>query len=71
MVPLISLILAGVRIGGVTHPAFQAIAHLFVGGLIVAGWHGWKRETVRDSFTIQAILLSITETVVAVSTRLQ
>lgn len=37
---LISLLLAALRIGGVTHPSFQAAAHLFVGLLI--GWGGME-----------------------------
>ncbi len=34
---VIAIILAAIRIGGVTHIAYQAAAHLFVGGLIAAG----------------------------------
>ena len=35
---IIALILAALRIAGVTHEAYQAVAHLFVGGLFAAGW---------------------------------
>lgn len=68
-ISIISVILAALRISGVTHPAFQATAHLFVGGLIVAGWHGWNRSTLTDGRTALAIALSFLETVVAVITR--
>lgn len=33
---VISLAIAGLRIGGITHIAYQAAAHLFVGGMIGA-----------------------------------
>ena len=33
----VSLVVAAVRICGVTHPAFQAVAHLFLGLLIGVG----------------------------------
>jgi hypothetical protein len=32
-------LLAGLRLGGVKRPAFQAVAHLYVGGLFTYGWH--------------------------------
>jgi len=34
---IVSVVLAGLRIGGMTHPTFQALAHLFVGGLLTDG----------------------------------
>lgn len=35
---LLALVLGGVRVAGVTHIAFQAAAHLYMGGLAVAWW---------------------------------
>ena len=32
----VTIILAGIRLAGIRHPAFQAVAHGFVGGLIGA-----------------------------------
>ncbi len=40
MVVAMSLILALLRVLGATHPAYQAAAHLWIGGLIVAAWRG-------------------------------
>ena len=37
LIVVFALILAALRIGGVKHEAFQAIAHLFEGGLLWAG----------------------------------
>lgn len=39
---VIAVVLAIVRIYGVTHESFQAAAHLFVGGLFAAGYVQWR-----------------------------
>lgn len=70
MLLVLSILLAGLRVAGVTHPAFQAVAHLYVGGLIVAGWRGWNRNTLHQPPTIHAIVLSIIETATAIIMRL-
>lgn len=53
------------RICGVTHPSFQAFAHVFVGLLI-----GLALGRKQWAWGILAITLSVLELVVAVSTRL-
>ena len=37
------VVLGGLRVAGVTSPAFQAVAHLFVGGLF-GGWLVLRQE---------------------------
>lgn len=38
MIYIVALVLAVMRIAGHTSEAYQAVAHLFVGGLFAAGW---------------------------------
>lgn len=55
----LSLATAGARVGGVTHAAFQAWAHLFVGALVVRGLvKGWRDGRV---YLALAIVLSVVE----------
>lgn len=39
---IIAIVLGTLRIIGVKHIAFQAIAHLYVGGLFTAGYCNWS-----------------------------
>lgn len=43
---VVSLMLAGMRIAGMTHPAFQAAAHVWVGLLLGVAWlaHSYARR---------------------------
>lgn len=45
---LLNVIIVGVlctmRITGHTSPAFQAVAHLYVGGLFTAAWWQWRAD---------------------------
>ncbi len=36
---ILAVILAAMRVGGVTHEAFQAIAHIYVGYIFTAAWY--------------------------------
>ena len=45
---LMALVLGGLRLVGVTHIAFQAAAHFFMGGLIVAWWKGRSENNVKN-----------------------
>jgi hypothetical protein len=38
LLALVSVVLASLRVGGLTSEAFQAVAHLWVGGLFAAGY---------------------------------
>jgi hypothetical protein len=44
---LVSIAMAALRIGGMTNEFFQAVAHLWVGGLFAAGYmeHKWTWAT--------------------------
>ena len=46
----LSLLLAALRVYGVTHQSFQAAAHLFVGGLIVRAWY--ERKTTAGYWSV-------------------
>lgn len=60
---LASVLMAGLRVAGVTDPAFQAMAHLYVGGLYVAWWDS------RDPFYLGvALALTGLESVCFVTT---
>ena len=58
--------LAGARVAGEKHPAFQAAAHLFVGGLIVYAavkrdgplWKFWRWQPLAGGL---AVILSAVE----------
>lgn len=54
--------LAALRVGGETSPAFQAAAHLFVGGAFTAGWKGWSWETLLSKYFAQGVALTVVET---------
>jgi hypothetical protein len=60
---LASVVLAALRVVGYKSPAYQALAHLLVGGMFVAGWHG------RLLYLGLAVLLSLVELVVFVLDR--
>ncbi len=57
-------LLSAMRIAGVTHPAFQAVAHLYVGGLIGTAVGSWTRKPLYP-----AIILSVVETLCAIFLR--
>ena len=61
----LTVLMAGLRIAGVNSPAYQAVAHLFVGGLFAAALLEWKPRFLRP-----AIVLSVTETVMFIITKL-
>lgn len=65
---VVSLVIAGLRIAGVTHESYQAAAHLFVGGLVAAYWtqRGTGFWDV-DSKGFTNLLLAIALTVVEVA----
>lgn len=54
----ISILLGGIRVAGVTHIAFQALAHLFV-GVLFGGWLVNKDKRL----IVLLILLTLLETV--------
>lgn len=54
--------LAALRVGGETGAAFQAVAHLFVGGAFAAGWRGWSTDTLKTTPFIQGLVLTAVET---------
>lgn len=68
---LFSLLLAGLRIGGVTDQTFQAVAHLWVGGLVGFGsaehyytWGSWEHVRRGPMLKIAlAVALSVVELV--------
>lgn len=62
---IIALVLGSLRIYGVKHEAFQAVAHLYVGGLFGA-WLVTKEKFYLWIF----IILTVLETVCAVASRL-
>lgn len=57
------------RIAGLKTAAFQAVAHLLVGGMFARGWKGWTWDTVFNPNTLVALLLTVVETVVFFATR--
>jgi hypothetical protein len=61
---LIAVALAALRIAGHKSEAFQAAAHLFVGGLLTAGWVADKSRfwpSTWKFYTWLAIALSVVE----------
>ncbi len=54
----VSAALAALRISGITHPAFQAVAHLWVGGLFASWFVGRKTPTPRPSRLWMALVLT-------------
>jgi hypothetical protein len=56
MIYVIAVILTGIRLYGITHIAFQAAAHLYVGGLIAAWYNNRKSKHL-----YLAIALSVLE----------
>ena len=57
---ILSALLAFMRLDGVTHIAFQAAAHLYVGGMIIAAV-----KTRKPVYWAHVIVLSVIETLVA------
>ena len=70
----VAFLLAAIRIAGHKSEAYQAVAHLFVGGLFVAGWGWavafgrsiWNRDDCPDVdatavYFILAVALSVVE----------
>ena len=55
---MVTLAIGAARCGGYTDPAFQAVAHLFVGGLIGAWWAG--REPVPAALAGWLTLVELT-----------
>jgi hypothetical protein len=63
---LVSIVLAVMRIGGVKGESFQAVAHLWVGGLFASGgtehYYTWGTGTGSSMVKIElAVVLSLVE----------
>lgn len=59
-------VLAGLRLYGVTTVRFQAIAHVYVGGLFVYGWQVWSETPI---YMALAVALTVVEVFQAVKDR--
>lgn len=64
----IAILLGVLRATGITHPAFQAVAHLFVGGLLGAWLVQRKPDNLREAVMANinlwtAVALSVLELV--------
>jgi len=64
LITLISTALGLARVAGLTHIAFQAAAHVWVGGLIACRMRG--KDKIGSGCMYQALGLSVLETVCAV-----
>lgn len=62
LVILVALALGILRIAGVLNPSFQAVAHLFLGGVVVAAYYD---KLNRWSLSRVAIVLSVVEVLCA------
>lgn len=63
-----TIILAALRIAGVTHEAYQAVAHLFVGGLFAAGYVDYSYTWTEGGWSgMRLIYLGIALSVVEVA----
>lgn len=64
----IVLVIAGLRIAGITHESYQAAAHLFVGGLVGAWLIERKGTTIGSAINARIdLLLAIALSVVEVA----
>ena len=59
-VMLLAVILGTCHVAGVTHIAFQAAAHLFMGGLAVAWWKEKERCTEWRNLVVLFIFVGLT-----------
>lgn len=64
---LAALILGALRLGGETGQTFQAVAHLYLGGLI---WGAYVTKESRTRNIVLAVLLSVLEVVAFTLSRL-
>ncbi len=59
IVLLLALLIGGLRVFGVTHVAYQAAAHLFVGGLFGA----WLMDKHRKWLLVLFVAMTVLETI--------